>query len=251
MKSIKGVSKKVIENMPLGPFFLKTYRQIRLNLESRNFEKNLFTHYYETNYWGCSESLSGSGSTLKDTEKLRGELSQFLERERLKVWLDAPCGDYNWVQHVKRPKGLKYIGGDIVDTIVSINSKKYSDKFTRFISLNITRDKLPLADVWLCRDCLLHFSFENIFKTIFAFLNSDIPLWLISTYPSCEVNTDISTGDHRPLNLEKAPFSFPPPREFLQDGHPRRIGVWSKESLTAALKENQEWQEWLRKNANH
>ena len=73
-------------------------------------------------------------------------------------------------------------------------------------------------------------------------------MWLVSTYPSCEHNTDIETGGYRGLNLERAPFSFPAPLEYLRDGSPRVIGVWSKESLTAALKENQTWHQWLIKN---
>lgn len=251
MKFIKLFFKKLIEILPLGVFFLKMYKEFNINRAKKFHHKNLFTSYYKTNYWGCAESFSGSGSTLLDTEVFRADLGEFLDRRNVRLWLDAPCGDYNWAKYVKRPKGLKYIGGEIVDTIVSLNNKKYSDKFTRFISLDITRDKLPKADIWLCRDCLLHFSYDYIFKSILTFLNSEIPLWLVSTYPSCERNRDIAIGDDREVNLERGPFSFPAPLEYLKDGGPRVIGVWSKESLTAALKENQEWQEWLLKNANH
>jgi len=78
MKTIRVISKKIIEKIPLGHFFLKFYRLTKTNYERRNFEKKLFTYYYKTNFWGCSESLSGSGSTLEDTEKFRVQLSEFL-----------------------------------------------------------------------------------------------------------------------------------------------------------------------------
>ena len=169
MKIIKLFLKKLLERLPLGFFFLKIYKEFNLKRAKKFYHKNLFTNYYKTNFWGCAESFSGSGSTLHDTEIFRTDLGEFLVRRNVQRWLDAPCGDYNWAKYVKRPKGLKYIGGDIVDKIISINNKKYSDKYTRFISLDITRDKLPKADIWLCRDCLLHFSYDYIFvKTNFS-----------------------------------------------------------------------------------
>lgn len=249
IKKIKLFCKNVLQSIPLGKDILNSYRKFNDYQAKKNYHKNLFTWYYSSNYWGSSESFSGPGSTLNDTEEFRKDLGEFLESRKVRFWLDAPCGDFNWAKYVKRPKGLKYIGGDIVDSIIATNNHKYSNKFTLFKQIDITRDKLPAADIWLCRDCLLHFSYDFIFKTILTFIKSNVSYWLVSTYPSCEINCDIEIGDARPVNLERAPFHFPAPIEYLRDGGPRVIGVWPRESLITALKENQDWKGWLSKNA--
>lgn len=246
MKNIKKLLKNFILKLPLGNFFICKYNNNIKKIQNKKYHKKLFTRYYETNYWGSSESLSGPGSTLKATEVLRNELADFLKIKNVRTWLDAPCGDYNWVKYVKRPEGLKYIGGDIVDEIISLNKKLFSDNYTTFKLLDITSSKkMPQSDIWLCRDCFIHLSYEQIFKTILSFINSDIHFWLVSTDLSCELNSDIEIGGARALNLQIAPFYFPLPEIYLKDGVTRMIGVWSKESILMSLENNQAWQHFL------
>ena len=38
-------------------------------------------------------------------------------------------------------------------------------------------------------------------------------------------------GDWRPLNLERAPFGFPPPREVLREGCTEQGGTFADKSL--------------------
>jgi hypothetical protein len=58
---------------------------------------------------------------------------------------------------MKMPDGMEYMGGDIVEKLIQQNQSKYGDPHTRFITIDIVKDLLPQADLWLCRDCLFHF----------------------------------------------------------------------------------------------
>src|SRR4051812_19402296 len=60
----------------------------------------IFSGIYRNNSWGDPESVSGRGSTLARTEVMRKTLPILLANVRAKSLLDAPCGDFNWMQHV-------------------------------------------------------------------------------------------------------------------------------------------------------
>ena len=115
--------------------------------------KSVFTDYYFNNFWGNKESVSGAGSTLEYTENVRKEIPLLVERFKVRKFLDAPCGDYNWFQAVQRPAGMEYIGGDIVEELVRQNQVRFGDAGTRFISLDVIADALPQADMWMCGVC--------------------------------------------------------------------------------------------------
>src|SRR5437588_10958872 len=126
-----------------------------LGLEER------FARIYSTNLWSDPKTRSGTGSSLDSTRVLRDELPKALKKLDAEVLLDAPCGDFTWMEHVDLG-GIEYIGGDIVPAIVTDNKRRYASESRRFIELDLTREALPRADVLLCRDCLVHLSYANI-----------------------------------------------------------------------------------------
>src|SRR3990172_1030633 len=152
--------------------------------------------------------------------------------------LDAPCGDYGWLGSVARDLDVAYIGGGIVADLIATNHKEFGSARTRFDVIDITSDVLPKVDLWLCRDCLFHFSNADIFSTLDNFLRSEIPFLLTTTHPECDENTDIPTGSFRLLNLEIAPFNFPNPIERIDDwieGYPvRQLALWERASIARA-----------------
>lgn len=204
--------------------------------------EGVFSHYFTVNKWKNAESVSGVGSTFENTQSIREALPGLLRRLEVRSILDAPCGDYNWFRFVDRPKGIRYTGGDIVKALVLSNQQKYADETTAFIALDIVHDALPRADLWLCRDCMPHLAEELIVRAIKSFLRSDIRYLLTSVHPDCEANTDILTGDFRLLNLERLPFSFPPPLARIDDsskGLDRKyLGLWERDALRRALESN-------------
>jgi hypothetical protein len=203
-------------------------------IQMHSSKEKLFTKYYLYNTWRSEESRSGIGSTLEHTARLRSQLPVFFDEYGIKTILDAPCGDFNWFRHVNN-SGLDYLGGDIVRPLIDENNKRYSDDSTRFVHLDITKDKLPLADLWLCRDALFHFSNKDIMLVLNNFLSADIRFLLTTTFPDCNNNRDIPTGSFRMINLEIEPFCLESPIVALTDSvegwQTRVLGLWDRDSI--------------------
>ena len=188
-------------------------------LTPRKHMQSTFAPFYAENRWGDSESVSGPGSNLERTAKLRSELPSLLEELNTRTLLDAPCGDFNWMKNT-RVNLEQYIGVDIVPELIARNQSLYGDERTRFLFLDITRDKLPRADVILCRDCLIHFSNRHIASAIRNFKRSHSTYLLTNTYPQWSENKNIRTGDFRYLNLLAPPFNLPPPIKQIDEKLP-------------------------------
>ncbi|MFE3898712.1 MULTISPECIES: glycosyltransferase [Priestia] len=169
--------------------------------------KQIFTNIYTENLWGSSESVSGSGSSLFQTRTIIEELSLLIKRLQIKTLLDAPCGDFHWMKEVQTNLEL-YTGVDIVSELIEENNKKYSAYNKKFLTLNILQDVLPRADLILCRDCLVHLSFDDIHSALVNFKKSKSKYLLTTTFTNTSQNIDIKTGEWRPLNLEIHPFNL-------------------------------------------
>lgn len=222
------------------------YHVERRRLAQFKGPKDVFTHYYETNHWTSEESRSGVGSTAAYTETIRQSLPVLIAKLGVRTLLDAPCGDFNWFRLMERPEGFTYLGGDIVESLIEENRRRYGNPQTRFMELDIVHDALPKADLWLCRDCLFHFSYDDIFLTLHNFVTSDVPYFLTSTHSACPHNTDVPTGSFRMLNLELPPFNLGRASHYLADwagDHSvRYLGLWDRQSLLAALESNPAFQ---------
>lgn len=162
------------------------------------------------------ESLSGPGSSLVQTDEIRRELPLLLEELNVRSLLDAPCGDFNWMQHVALDLD-QYIGIDVVAELVDQNQRKFGCSNRAFLNLDITCDDLPRVDLIFCRDCLVHFSYEDVFRAIRRFKKSGSKYLLTTTFPRPQANAQITTGDWRPLNLQLYPFNFPLPLKIVNE----------------------------------
>ncbi len=224
---MKQALKSILMRLPGGVRLIERLRT-RTNQE-------LFAQYYETNVWGDPESVSGSHSTVKYTDNIRKELPALFAQLGVRRILDAPCGDYNWFRLVPRDREATYLGADIVAALVDRNQTAFGNDNTSFRHLDITHDPLPQADVWMCRDCLFHFSDANIWLALDNFLRSDIRYLLTTTFPESTANQNIPTGNFRLLNLELPPFSFPKPIATIDDwieGHPvKKLALWERDAL--------------------
>lgn len=210
---------------------------------------NIFDYYYQNNTWGDSESVSGPGSTLAYTENIRTKIPELVEELGVFIILDSPCGDFNWFRAIEWNRSISYIGADIVKPLIDKNQLLYGDASKRFISLDITNDKLPQADLWLCRDCLFHLSYKDITIAIQNFLTSDIRYILTSNHQNCTKNKDIATGSFRLLNLELPPFNLGKPIMVIDDwieGFPeRQLCLWERNTLINKLGSDKKFQELL------
>jgi len=201
----------------------------------------VFRDIIQFNRWNDAESLSGVGSNSKYTHNIRDKLPGLLRKYDIHSILDAPCGDFAWMKNVTFDAGTSYIGADIVHELVQRLQKEFSSPQRRFIRLDIISDQLPKADILICRDCFIHLSNSQVLEALRNFAKSDVKYILTTTYKFGRINTDISTGQFRVINLQAAPFSLPQPIETIVDYvhpfPPRRLALWSREQLLAWLNE--------------
>jgi hypothetical protein len=219
------------------PFRKARYRRLRDRLGETD-PKTVFSEIYADNLWNDAESRSGAGSTMAYTASVRAALPPLLARHNVRVFLDAPCGDFHWMRAV--PLGeTRYIGGDIVPALIADLQTRYGDPAHSFKTLDITQGPLPDADLWMCRDCFFHLSFADIARALQQLVKSNIPLVLLTTHivePGKPfANRDIVTGDARQIDLRSAPFGFPEPIERFDDWiapfPPREMGLWRRDDL--------------------
>ncbi len=192
----------------------------------------VFSDIYENNLWGNSESLSGRGSTLERTAVIRRELPVLLAELGVKSILDVPCGDFNWMRQTDLGE-VTYIGADVVPSLITRNRRLYAGKGRTFLTLDITGDLLPAADVILCRDCFIHFSFRDIRAALRNFKQSNARFLLVTTNTRVSEHRDIITGQGRNVNLLLPPFNFPEPLKLIvEDAELAKcLGVWRLDQL--------------------
>lgn len=189
---------------------------LKLDVALYGGSPDIFNKIYQHNSWGDKESVSGTGSNLEQTAVIREEIPVLLGRLGAASLLDIPCGDFYWMKEVDIR--VQYTGGDIVPALISANQRKYSSETRTFALLDLLKDRLPRADVVLCRDCLIHFSFKDAAAAIRNLKTSGSTYLLTTTFTNCTKNRDIKTGDGRHINLQLPPFNFPEPIIVLNEG---------------------------------
>ncbi len=208
-------------------------RRRKRNLNARSAE-DIFAEIYATNAWRSEESKSGLGSTLAATTEIRAALPGLLTDLGVKVLIDAPCGDFNWMQHVDLPVE-QYIGGDIVASMIERLNVEYANDHRSFIVLDLTKDELPKGDALFARDLLLHLSFADIDRVKAGFLRSECQYLITSNYPNIKVQFDILTGEARPVNLLRPPVNWPQPIRVVNDrageAMDRQMCVWHRDQF--------------------
>jgi len=202
-----------------------------------------FKQIYQTNLWNGAGSVSGNGSNFIQTAEIARYLPILIKEYKIETILDLPCGDFNWMSMIDLDI-KEYIGADIVEDIIIKNQQTYDHKKYRFLNLDLTMDDLPKVDLIFCRDCLVHFSYEDIDLAFKNIKRSGSKYILTTTFTGFPFNHDIVTGDWRPLNLELSPFNLPEPIRVLNekctegDGEfaDKSLGLWLIENLLASTR---------------
>ncbi len=213
----------------LRPLVFRT----RSRLLRQNTRKKVFTDIYLRGRWrGSRPTLSGPGSDLEQTARLRSELPKLLEEIRADSFMDAPCGDLFWMRELRLPV-TRYIGVDIVSEMISRNRREFGDEVRSFMVADLVSDELPRVDVILCRDCLVHLTFTDALRVLTNFKRSGSTYLLTTTFTGRERNDDTDrVGGWRPLNLVKPPFGFPEPVRILEEGCTEMDGAFADKALS-------------------
>lgn len=164
------------------------------------------------------ETPNGPGSTVEFTKPLRMWLVQALKDYDIRSILDAPCGDWNWMNRVSMDESLKYVGWDIEPRMIADNTRNYGGFMREFHQVNILQaEAFPLVDLIICRDFLIHLPNEIIAELLDKFKTSGARYLLATNFPAVdnEWNCPLEGGHlgldgyyTRPVNLEADPFNF-------------------------------------------
>lgn len=218
-------------------------RRFKSQILTLNSSEDRFTWIYKNNYWSSSESRSGTGSTLKYTENLRKELPKLISAYSIKRVFDAPCGDFNWMQHLLPCVDVEYIGGDIVKPLIENLNKDYKSNNILFVHFDLINQIPPQVDLMICRDCLFHLSYADTKAMLENFVKSKAAYLLTTTHSNVDksfCNNDIVTGEFRRIDLFSAPYYFPNNPLYVIDdwiapSPERQMCLWSREQIILSL----------------
>jgi len=222
-------------------------RRIRRARERRALRRlsraEIFTKILRDNYWGSTHSASGTGSESAQTRAILAELPRVFRELQVRTFFDIPCGDFHWMRHAPLD-GIDYVGADIVRELVARNQQVYQRPQIRFEQLDLVTDPLPVADLVLCRDCLVHLPFREIWQALANLQRSGSKYLLTTTFVEHEENRDIRTGQWRTVNLQQPPFCLPPPSRLINEQcteeggryRDKSLGLWRLADLVPAIR---------------
>lgn len=226
VKKIKNQLKKFLFLAKVHKTLNSIYMFLFLSLSSH---ERIFSYYFKHGIWG-SESKSGPGSEISQTQKIIEELPLILDDFTIRSIIDVPCGDFNWFSKIDL-KQVQYLGIDIVEDVVNSNQQVHGSNFVSFQQGNIMTTKIDACDLIICRDLFIHFSNDDIFLSLLNLVNSKAKYLLTTSFVDRSINHDILTGQFRPLNLVKGPFNLPQPLRILNENCTESSGSFSDKSL--------------------
>ena len=194
--------------------------------------QGVFSRIYKENLWASPESRSGRGSGVTTSERLREQLPNLVRDYGVRIVLDAPCGDFNWIRHVMG-SFEQYIGVDIVPSLIEENSRLYETPSVKFLCADITSATLPHSDLIVCRDCCIHLPTRLVYRLLRNFRATGAKYLLLSNDEDAADYHDIPIGSFRKINFLRAPFAFPVPKHIIleDDTGNRQICLWSLADL--------------------
>ncbi len=193
----------------------KFFFQIIFNSLNR---ESLFNIVYKRNFWNIGKNeqfYSGVGS--RDERIIKPyirKIENIIKKKKYKI-LDLGTGDFNVSKNFYKYAKFFY-AVDIVKPLIVRNKKKFKRKNLKFLHLDICKDKLPDADIYILRQVLQHLSNSEI-KLILKKLNKKNKIIIITEHlPSKKFipNSDIKrcivtrTAINSGVIIEKHPFNF-------------------------------------------
>ena len=112
--------------------------------------------------------------------------------------VDVPCGDFAWMQYLRAD--VHYIGGDVIPELVEANDRRWGGPQRRFETIDLITGDLPEGDLLLCRDCLVHLSYDDALAALRNIGRSRCRWLLTTTFPG-----SFSTGPRGPRMRPPSP----------------------------------------------
>lgn len=194
-----------------------TIKEIR---RSRMTDQQIFTEIYDSQGWGGWKGV-GPGSTSKDgAAPFLNYLQTFIDSHNdINTIVDIGCGYGELLKDIRFPKNTKYLGLDLVESVINYNKEHYVRDNFSFDVINKLEDLATYhGDLLILKDVMQHWTIEQILfakeHIIPNFKYAIIVNNIRTAYPTV-VNSKIKTGDSRPLDLKIAPFFMNP--EHVED----------------------------------
>jgi len=167
-----------------------------------NINKNIFNNIYKTDFWS---GKSGPGSDPNNAKVWIDTVNLFIEKQDIYSILDLGCGDWR-LGKILNITNKKYIGVD-VSTIIIEEIKHNAKENIVFIADDMETMIFPKVDLIIIKDVLQHLS-NNSVKLIMSKIMNSCNYALICNDIGENENIDILPGEHRNLDLSKAPFNY-------------------------------------------
>lgn len=186
-----------------------------------------FNLIFKFSLFGVSESKSGPGSSLENTESVRREIVRLVSEREISSIVDIPCGDFNWMSTISKSFS-SYLGADIVEGVIANNRIRYPE--FAFSVIDAVNDEIPRADLIICRDLLVHLNFKDGLRVIENFRKSGSSFLLVTSFIKHSVNSELR-GLWRPLNMELEPFFLTKPLAIIDEKCEEGGGLHRDKSL--------------------
>lgn len=170
-----------------------------------------FEDIAEQNKWGDKESISGRGSTVHMTSRVRPCLAAWFKRFNVKTLVDVPCGDANWQRLIPGIQNISYKGYDISETAVK-KARENNNKQTNmaFGVMDLSSSAPPeKPDLFLMRDVIQHVSLTQGKNMLMNAKKCGARYLAVSTFRRRGKNKDIQPGGFYKNDVHAAPFNLP------------------------------------------
>ena len=215
--TVSAALRKILPRVVVDRIRQWRLRRLRMANADRPIAE-VFGEIYARNMWGSEDgdSLSGSGSTPSQAAAYSDFVREFVARHAIRTVVDLGCGDYR-VGRMLRVPGVKYVGVDIVPTVIERNRARHGDDLTEFICLDFLRDPAPPGDLCLVRQVLQHLSNAEIATALkrlggyrFALVTEHLPAPDSLTVPNLDKphGSDTRVVDGSGVFLDRPPFSM-------------------------------------------
>jgi SAM-dependent methyltransferase len=169
--------------------------------------RDAFARAYKDGQW---HNGSGSGSSPANTTAYREFLQGYMKGAGVRSVLDVGCGDWQFSRLIDW-RGIAYTGVDVVPELIIRNTLRFGSASVSFGVEDVLRhgadgERLPPFDLILVKDLLQHWPDAAIHDLGQLLAGRQVLL----TYDlGGGPHTDIAAGGYRPLDLTRAPFSWP------------------------------------------
>lgn len=197
--------------------------------------KAAFEKIYEEGYWepGCP---SGHGSTLDATVLVRGVIERVVLDHQIQSIVDVACGDMAWMPDVLAKlevscASITYIGCDIVSALILSHQSRFPNLI--FNQLDFVVDKIPKAELIICREALQHLPVRDIKRALHNFSTSGSKYLLATLHLrryGLRNHLSMRPGRCRDRNFLLPPFSLPNPIAIYPEefgAKDKFIGLWT------------------------